>query len=169
MGGGGGCLVCARGARRKLGCEVGALNIGETASNLKLVYDEWDYNSSKPQSPRYKKWMKSHLARGHAIVWLVMCKGDDVCPYRGACPNGGSFGHVEPVWGLFSNHPLDDPEVYDDDWVVHSSDQVRASLLITRRALPPEAHTDTPRGMGGGGGQARGAVPAAPHDVPTVL
>lgn len=52
-----------------------------------------------------------------------MCKGDDPCPYPNACPNGGAFGHIEPVWGLFSNHPLDDPTVYDDDWVVHSSDQ----------------------------------------------
>lgn len=109
--------------KEKLGCEVGALNIGQTAANLKLVYDEWDYNSTKPQSPRYKKWMKSHLAKGHAIVWLVMCKGDNPCPYPNACPNGGAFGHVEPVWGIFSNHSLDDPEIYPDDWIVHSSDQ----------------------------------------------
>jgi hypothetical protein len=32
------------------GCEVGANNIGETARNLKLDYDEWDYNQTKPQS-----------------------------------------------------------------------------------------------------------------------
>ena len=30
-----------------------------------------------------------HLVQGHAIVWLIMCKGDDPCPYKGACPNGG--------------------------------------------------------------------------------
>jgi len=109
--------------KKKTGCEIGALNIGQTASNLKLLFDEWDYNSTKPQSARYKKWMKAHLVQGGVIVWLVMCKGDDVCPYAGACPNGGSFGHVEPVWGIYSNHSLDDPEVYPDDWLVHSSDQ----------------------------------------------
>ena len=27
------------------------------------------------------------------------------------------------MWGLFSNHPLDDENVYDDDWIVHGSDQ----------------------------------------------
>ena len=27
------------------------------------------------------------------------------------------------MWGIFSNHPLDDPEVYDDDWILHASDQ----------------------------------------------
>lgn len=62
------------------GCEVGALNIGETAENLKLDYEEWNYNSTKPQSAAYKAWMKKHLVHGDAIVWLVMCKGDDTCP-----------------------------------------------------------------------------------------
>ena len=54
---------------------------------------------------------------------LSLGKGDDPCPYQGACPNGGAFGHIEPVWGIFSNHPLNDTTVYPDDWVVHSSDQ----------------------------------------------
>eukprot|EP01051_Picozoa_sp_SAG22_P002886 SAG22_NODE_134_length_18372_cov_33.054944_6_plen_249_part_00 len=80
------------------GCEVGAKNIGATAAGLKLKFSEWDYNSTKPQSPGYKKWMKQNLARGAVIVWLVMCKGDDVCPYEGACPNGGSFGHVSAAF-----------------------------------------------------------------------
>lgn len=52
-----------------------------------------------------------------------MCKGDGVCPYTGACPNGGAFSHIEPVWGIFSDHPLNDTTVYDDDWLLHSSDQ----------------------------------------------
>ena len=34
-----------------------------------------------------------------------------------------AFGHVEPVWGIYSNHSLDDPTVYPDDVLVHSSDQ----------------------------------------------
>ena len=77
------------GPKKGEGCEVGALNLGQTAQGLKLHYDEWDYNSTKPQSARYKAWMKKHLVQGHAIVWLIMCKGDDPCPYKGACPNGG--------------------------------------------------------------------------------
>lgn len=67
--------------------------------------------------------MKKHLVQGHAVVWFVMCKGDDPCPYEGACPNGGAFGHIEPVFGIFSNHTLNDTTVYDDDWVLHGSDQ----------------------------------------------
>ena len=38
-------------------------------------------------------------------------------------PNGGQCDHVEPMYGIFSNHPLNDTEVYDDDWIVHASDQ----------------------------------------------
>eukprot|EP00666_Eupelagonemidae_sp_cell4sb_P016478 gene16478-3973_t len=55
-----------------------------------------------------------------------MCKGDGACPYKPAdatCPNGGAFGHIEAVWGIGSDHPLTDAKVYDDDWLVHGSDQ----------------------------------------------
>lgn len=30
---------------------------------------------------------------------------------------------MEPMWGIFSNHPLDDETVYDDDIILHASDQ----------------------------------------------
>ena len=49
--------------------------------NLKLHFDEWDYNGTKPQSTKYKQWLKAHLVQGHPVVWFVMCKGDDACPY----------------------------------------------------------------------------------------
>ena len=32
------------------------------------------------------------------------------------------YGHVEPVVGIQSNHPLTDPTVYDDDVVLHFND-----------------------------------------------
>merc|ERR1712176_518236 len=54
---------------------------------------------------------------------MGICKGDSHTPYPNSNPNGGHFDHVEPVIGIFSNHSLDDPEVYDDDWVLHFSDQ----------------------------------------------
>lgn len=34
---------------------------------------------------------------------------------------GFHFDHVEPIFGLFSNHELNDPKVYDDDWFVMGS------------------------------------------------
>ena len=60
---------------------------------------------------------------GFAIAWFPICKGDSHSPYPGSAPGGGSTDHVEPMWGIWSNHPLDDPNVYPDDYIVHASDQ----------------------------------------------
>lgn len=105
------------------GYEVLPSNVAETARNLKLTYDEWDYNQTKPQSDKFKAWIKSHLAKGEPVVWFPMCKGDSHCPYTGSCLNGGHFDHVEPLVGMGSNHDLSDPTVYSDDWLAHFSDQ----------------------------------------------
>eukprot|EP01065_Artemidia_motanka_P017447 TRINITY_DN2091_c0_g1_i1.p1 TRINITY_DN2091_c0_g1~~TRINITY_DN2091_c0_g1_i1.p1 ORF type:complete len:355 (+),score=143.35 TRINITY_DN2091_c0_g1_i1:67-1131(+) len=107
----------------KEGFEVLPTNVAETARNLKLTYDEWDYNSTKPQADRYKAWLKKHLVQGHPVVWFIMCKGDSHVPYPGSNPNGGHFDHIEAVYGIGSNHSLDDLTVYDDDWLLHGSDQ----------------------------------------------
>lgn len=106
------------------GYEVLPSNVAETAQNLRLAYNQWDYTQKKPQAPAYKRWLKLHLSQGHPVIWFPMCKGDDPhVPYPHSAPNGGRFDHVEPVWGIGSNHPLDDPNVYDDDWLVHGSGQ----------------------------------------------
>jgi hypothetical protein len=107
----------------RVGYEVLPSNVGETARNLKLKYDEWDYMSPKPQIKGFKKWLKSHLAKKEPVVWFPICKGDSHTPYPNSCPNGGHLDHVEPVIGFGTNHALDDAEVYDDDWVLHFSDQ----------------------------------------------
>ena len=105
------------------GYEVMPTNVADTAKNLKLTYDEWDYTQPSPQAPAYKAWLKKHLVAGHPIVWFPLCKGDPHHCYPGSCPNGGAADHVEPMWGIFSNHSLDDPKVYDDDYILHASDQ----------------------------------------------
>ena len=46
-----------------------------------------------------------------------MCKGDSHDTYGIA-----NYDHVEPVWGLYSNHSLDDHTVYPDDVLVHGAD-----------------------------------------------
>lgn len=46
-----------------------------------------------------------------------MCKGDS---HTG--DGISTFDHIEPIWGLYSNHNLNDPAVYEDDWLVHGSD-----------------------------------------------
>lgn len=108
---------------KNLGFEVMPSNVAATARGLRLAYDEWDYTQPSPQAPAFKRWLKAHLAKGHAIVWFPMCKGDPHVCYPLSCPNGGHVDHVEVMYGLYSNKPLDDPEVYDDDWIVHTSDQ----------------------------------------------
>ena len=107
----------------KVGFEVMPSNVAYTAANLGLAYEEWDYTQPSPQAPAFKKWLKSQLVRGRPIVWFPMCKGDLHICYPGSCPGGGRVDHVEPMWGIYSNHPLDDTTVYDDDWIVHASDQ----------------------------------------------
>jgi len=63
------------------------------------------------------KWVKKNLAGGSPIVTFVMCKGDAHAAY-----GLGPFDHIEPIFGLYSNHPLTDETVYDDDVLVHGSD-----------------------------------------------
>lgn len=106
-----------------VGYEVMPSNVAYTATHLRLNFDEWDYTQPSPQAPAYKKWLKSHLVKGHPVVWFPICKGDPHQCYPDSCPNGGSCDHVEPMVGIFSNHSLDDPTVYDDDWILHFSDQ----------------------------------------------
>lgn len=105
------------------GYEVLPSNVAAAARNLHLAAEQWDYNQPKPQVSGFKRWMKKHLSKGHPIVWFPMCKGDSHLPYPNSNPNGGHFDHVEPVWGIGSNHPLDDEQVYDDDWLLHGSNQ----------------------------------------------
>ena len=106
-----------------VGYEVMPSNVAYTANALRLLYDEFDYTQPSPQAPAYKKWLKSHLAQGNPIAWFPMCQGDSHVCYPLSCPNGGSCDHVEPMYGIFSNHDLSDPNVYDDDWILHASDQ----------------------------------------------
>jgi len=108
---------------RTEGFEVMPSNVAFTATKLKLAFEEWDYTQPSPQAPAFKKWLKKQLAQGRPIVWFPICKGDPHVCYPGSCPNGGAADHVEAMYGLFSNHPLDEEEVYDDDWIVHTSDQ----------------------------------------------
>jgi len=84
------------------------------------------------QAPAYKAWLKSHLIRGEPIVFFPMCKGDGHDCYRsspedeGACPNGGTCDHVEPMFGIFSNHSFSGAsgsQVYPEDVILHASDQ----------------------------------------------
>jgi hypothetical protein len=106
------------------GYEVMPGNVAYTAKGLRLTYNEFNYNLPKPQASAYKKWLKSHLTKGNAVVWFPICKGDGHSCYGGGdCPNNGACDHVEPVFGIFSDKSLNDETAYADDWILHASDQ----------------------------------------------
>jgi hypothetical protein len=112
------------------GCEVGPENYAQTCAGLHLDCDVWDYSKPKPQAAAYKAWLKSHLAKGVPVVWVPMLKGASNTPYGPrSCPNSGHFNHHEPVLGIGSNRSLDgNATVYDDDWLVHLSDENEREL-----------------------------------------
>lgn len=103
--------------------EVVPINVAYTAEHLKLQYDEWDSSQRTPQATAYRKWLKQHLVKGHPIVWFPVCKGDGHDCYQGSCPNDGQCDHVEPMFDSYSNHSLNEETVYEDDWILHASDQ----------------------------------------------
>ncbi len=48
---------------------------------------------------------------------FVMCKGDAHNSY-----GLGTFDHIEPIFGIYSNGSYNVAAVGDDDWIVHGSD-----------------------------------------------
>lgn len=106
--------------------EILSCNIEAALKNLKLDFDGFDYNSTPlPQAQAYFKWLKAHLAAGNVVAWMIMWDGQEY-PIYDLTPPAGMYGHVEPVIGIQSNHPLVGPqghaEVYDDDVVLHFTD-----------------------------------------------
>jgi hypothetical protein len=116
--------------------EILSCNIAEAWTNLKIDFDWFDYKSSPvPQTKAYFQWLKSHLAAGHVVAWMLMWNGQTY-PIYGLTPPEGMYGHVEPVIGIQSNHPLNDSTVYDDDVVVHYTDAGTNTVHRTISTLP---------------------------------
>jgi len=107
------------------GCEVGPENYAETGKGLRLKFDVWDYTQPKPQAKAFKAWIKSHLVKGAPVMWAPMEKG--AYPHQPygptSTPGDGAFDHHEPIIGVGSNHDFSDATVYDDDWLLHYSNQ----------------------------------------------
>ena len=70
------------------------------------------------------------------MAWFPICKGDPHECYPDSCPGGGHTDHVEAMYGIFSNHPLDDPAVYPDDVILHLSDQDLSPYYRPLLSLP---------------------------------
>jgi len=116
--------------------EILSCNIAEAWTNLKLDFDAFDYkNAPLPQTQLYFKWLKSHLAAGHVVAWMLMWSGQKYPIYH-LTPPEGMYGHVEPVVGIQSNHPLNDTTIYDDDVVVHYTDDGTNAVHRKMTTLP---------------------------------
>ena len=102
--------------------EILSCNIDEAWTNLKIDYEAFDYASAPlPQTDAYFSWLKAQLAVNRVVAWVIMWDGQNNPIYNLTAP-AGMYGHVEPVIGILSNHPLNDTKVYDDDVVAHFTD-----------------------------------------------
>lgn len=102
--------------------EILSCNIDEALTNLKIDYEGFDYEKTPlPQTDAYFSWLKKQLASGYAVAWMILWSGQQY-PIYNLQPPAGMYGHVEPVIGIMSNHPLNDTTVYDDDVVMHYND-----------------------------------------------
>eukprot|EP00658_Telonema_sp_P-2_P047433 TRINITY_DN3607_c0_g6_i2.p1 TRINITY_DN3607_c0_g6~~TRINITY_DN3607_c0_g6_i2.p1 ORF type:complete len:300 (+),score=56.83 TRINITY_DN3607_c0_g6_i2:267-1166(+) len=102
--------------------EILSCNIEEALTNLKIDFEGFNYKSTPlPQTEAYFAWLKAHLAGGNAVAWMIMWSGQEY-PIYNLTPPAGMYGHVEPVIGIQSSHPLNHTQVYDDDTVLHFTD-----------------------------------------------
>jgi len=116
--------------------EILSCNIAEAWTRLKIDFDAFDYKGTPvPQTASYFKWLKGHLAAGHVVAWMLMWNGQKY-PIYNLKPPEGMYGHVEPVIGIQSSHPLNDTTVYDDDKVVHYTDAGTSTVYRTMSSLP---------------------------------
>ena len=127
-----------------VGFEILHTNIQGALTNLSLSHEAFANEKFKvPMTQAYFTWLKAQLVQGNPVVWLIMCAGDDHTG-GGTFPAGNSanYDHIEPVWGILSNHPLNDTTPYDDDVLVHGADYGAKgstpgpSLYRTFKSLP---------------------------------
>lgn len=136
--------------------EILETNIDLALKNLKLKAEGFDYkNLPSPQADAYRKWIKKQLAAGNAIAWMIMLGSASRPPKYPVYPGlpYGQYSHIEPVVGILSDHPLNDTEWYDDDYIVHYTDADQHAYYRSMKSLPDDvtmkgncAHQDY-RGM----------------------
>ena len=116
--------------------EILSCNIDEAWTNLKIDYEAFAYDKLPvPQTDAFASWLKKQLVQGHVVAWMIMWNGQTY-PIYDLTPPSGMYGHVEPVIGIQSNHPLNDSTVYDDDVVLHFTDGGTNTVHRTISSLP---------------------------------
>ena len=103
--------------------EILATNIEPALTNLKLTWSTFGYDQHPAgQADAYRQWIKEQLTSGHGVVWMIMLSGGRYPVYPALTMVNGVYSHVEPVYGILSNRPLNDTAWSDDDVLVHSTD-----------------------------------------------
>ena len=140
-------VSCGHGAHDE---EILSCNIVEAWSNLKIDFNAFDYNhTATPQIAAYQTWLKKQLVSGYAVTWAIMWDGQTY-PVYGLTPPSGMYGHYEPVIGIQSNHPLDDPKVSELHRLKPSFRRASSVVCVSRflddvvsnrPSLPPQRST----------------------------
>jgi len=119
--------------------EILATNIEPALKALKLRFTGFDYKHlPTPQANAYRKWIKQNLVAGNAVVWMIMQPGEGY-PVYPSLPKNSYYGHIEPVVGILSDHPLNDTQWYDDDYIVHFTDADNHPYYRSMASLPETA------------------------------
>lgn len=117
--------------------EILACNIDAALKSLKLKAEGFDYKHlPTPQADAYRKWIKAKIVAGHGVVWMIMQPGEQYPVYPDLPKNSSQYGHIEPVMGILSDHPLNDTALYDDDYVVHFTDADAHPYYRSMQSLP---------------------------------
>lgn len=116
--------------------EILSCNIDEAWKALKIDYDAFDFTASPvPQTAAFAAWLKKQLVAGYVVAWMIMWNHQNY-PIYNLTPPAGMYGHIEPVIGIQSNHPLDDETVYPDDTVLHYMDAGSKTLHRNFSSMP---------------------------------
>lgn len=118
--------------------EILETNIGQALKELKLDFVFWDYkNHPTPQADAYRTWIKKQLVAGHGLVWMIMLRGGRYPVYPELKPYG-FYSHIEPVYGIYTDHALTDTKWYDDDYLAHSTDADTTTYYRSFKSLPAD-------------------------------
>jgi len=119
--------------------EILDTNIDGALKKLKIKGVGFQYNVlPTPQSEEYLHFIKKSLLAGNPVIWMVMFGGDSYpdAGYEYDNKTNGIYGHIEPLVGIYSNHPLSDDSVYDDDVFAYFDDASKTTHYVSPKKVP---------------------------------
>merc|ERR1719491_2278352 len=86
---------------------------------------------------------------------MIMFNGDTYPDpgYEYDNSTNGVYGHIEPVVGIMSNHPLSDETVHEDDAFAYFDDASKTTYYVTPKRIPGDCS------FGEGGRSCRARCP----------